>query len=497
MRAIAPELNPNLEKVKYYSAKSLFFLCTEILGYKDWDKVHDDLEVFLARYAKKKAILLPRNHLKTSICTIGKSIQEMLKNPNIRILIANQIWDKSREMLSEIKQHLEGKSILPHIFGAFKSEKWNTDNIVINQRTKALKEPTVSTTGVEAESTGGHYDLIFLDDLMGLQNSQTPEQREKVKRFRRSMIDLLEPEGTLVEIGTRWHLDDTFDEVFKKERKYYEVMIRQVVENGVCIFPKKFNKRFNEKFRIWEPSEAPCMDFIDHLKTIHTPAEFNAQYLNNPIDEENQIFKKGFFRYWNQRPPVLTVSLKVDPAISLKQEADYTAITVTGMDPAGNIYVLDYLKGHWTPYEIVDNIFKMHMKWKPQDAGLETVGFQRTLRYSLEEEMRKRRYFFPVSEVKTSNQSSKEMKIKSLEPFYRNGMVFHAAWMQGKDLEDELTSFPRGKHDDLIDSLAMHLESLTPGTEQQTQEVPVGSWEYHAREARRRDGRYRSFFEIG
>lgn len=395
-KGLQPEFDPKVQKIKELSAKSLFFLCTEILGYKDWDLVHEDLELFLHRLAKKKAILLPRNHLKTSLCTIGKSIQMLLKDHNIRILIANQIWDKSREMLSEIKQHLEGKSALPYLWGPFKSDRWNNDSIVINQRTKALKEPTISTTGVEAESVGGHYDLIILDDLMGLNNSQTPEQREKVKRYRRSMIDLLEPDGTVIEIGTRWHLDDTFNEIFTKERKYYEVMVRQVVEDGKIIFPKKFNKRFNQKFRIWESCAEPCMDFIEHLKTTHTSAEFNAQYLNNPVDEENQIFKKGYFRYFNQRPQNLMVSLKVDPAISMKQEADYTAITIAGMDPKGDIYVLDYLRGRWTPHEIIDNIFKKHAQWKPRDAGLESVGFQKTLRYMLEEEMRRRRYFFQI-----------------------------------------------------------------------------------------------------
>jgi len=56
-------------------------------------------------------------------------------------------------------------------------------------------------------------------------------------------------------------------------------------------------------------------------------------------------------------------------------------------------------------------------------------------------------------------------RIKTLEPFYRNGSVFHAAWMKGKDLEEQLETFPKGKRDDIIDAESMCLPLLYPGTE--------------------------------
>lgn len=464
--------------------KSLWYLCKSVLSYKDWDVVHDDLEKFLYRPAKRKAILLPRGHLKSSIVTIGKSIQFILQNPNVRILIANQVWDVSRAFLRAIKGHLETDN-MKYFYGDFRSDKWNEDLIIVRQRTnRALKEPTILTTGTEAETTGGHFDVIFLDDLMGLQNSQTPEQRAKAKRFRRSMLDLLEPDGTLIEIGTRWHLDDPFSDLLEKESMYYDVMVRRVVENGKCIFPRKFNKRWNPHMKLFDYVDEPCMDYIEHLKATHTTSEFNSQYLNNPIDEDTQIFKSSYFRYWDRKPEGLHVAMTIDPAISLRQEADYTAITVAGMDKDANIFILDTIRGHWTPSDIVRNIFDMHAKWKPVSVGLETAGFQRTLKYSLEEEMRRRRIFFGVEELKNSNQVSKESRIKALEPYYRSGKVFHSKVMAGRDLEEELTTFPKGRHDDLIDAESMLLNLLVPGSERRTEQIPRGSWEWEFRQAR-------------
>lgn len=464
-----------------------------MLKYQDWDACHDDMEVFLARPSAKKALLWPRGHLKTSNGTIGKTIQYILKNPNVRILIANQVWDMSRKMLMEIKGHLE-MSQLPKLFGEFRSEQWNQDAITIKQRNHSYKEPTILTTGIEAETTGGHFDVIFLDDLTGHQNCQTPEQREKTKRFRRSMVNLLEPGGTLIEIGTRWHLDDTFSEIFEKEKEYYDIMSRQVVEDGKIIFPKKFNLKFDPIRKTWQHVNYHCMDFIEHLKKSMTPAEFSAQYMNNPVDEENQLFRPAYFKYWNQRPPRLFVSMTIDPAISEKQAADFFAIDISGMDENYNIYKLDYLRGKWKVSEQIDNIFSMYEKWKPSVVGLEVVAYQRALKQWLEEKMRQRGVYFPITELKRNTNESKEFRIKALEPFYRDGKVFHAAWMKDREMENELLTFPKGKHDDLIDASASQLDLLVPGDSQVADGIPTGSWESAFQEAKKFNAPYRDFF---
>lgn len=487
-------------EIKELAAKSLYFLCTQFLGYKDWDNgkdgVHDDVERFLRKPARKKALLLPRGHLKSSMVTIGFVVQNILKNPNIRILIGNGVWDIARTFLSEIKAQLEG-SQLKYLFGEFQSARWNADEIIVKQRTKPLKEPTVMTTGVEAETTGGHYDIIILDDLTGLQNSQTLEQRAKTKRFRRSMINLLDPGGLLVEVGTRWHLDDTFAEIFEKESRYYDVMIKKVVENGRLIFPKHFAKKFDPVRKDWAPvSDPTCMDYIEHLKASMPLDEFAAQYENYPFSVEHQLFKPEMFKYWNDRPQNLHTVMCVDLAISEARTADYTAIVTLGMDKDWKIYVLDYIRGHWSkPSEIVDNIFQMRAKWKPHVVGMEINGFQRLLKSATEEGMRNRKDYFSIEPIRTGPEKSKEERIKTLEPFYRRGDAVHAAWMKGKELEVELQTFPKSKTMDLMDAASMCLPFLCPGTG--TTENREDEWDKWMRMARENDRRFEGFFEYG
>jgi predicted phage terminase large subunit-like protein len=481
----------SIEQVQEACKTSLHFLCTQVLGFQDWDTVHDDLEKVLARPSRKKLILIPRGHLKTAVVTKAYSIQLMLRDPNIRILIANQVWDKAREMLYEIKQWLETKSDLPKIFGSFVSDRWREDDIVIRQRTKALAAPTIGTSGVEAELTSSHYDVIFLDDLQGEKNFQTPEQREKVKRYYRSMMDLLEPGGLLIVIGTRWHLDDVYAYIMENEAEYFDITVRKVIEDGKIIFPRKFQKKFDAVRKCWVAVKDHCMDFITYLKK-RPSEEFYSQYMNDPVDAEHQIIKKEYFRYYQNRPEGLFVSMTIDPAISEKQSADYFAINVSGMDKNYDIYVLDTLKGHWKLSDAIDNIFSMYQKWHPDVIGLETVAYQKALKSWIEEKMRDKNIYFPITELKRNTNETKEFRIKSLEPFYREGKIFHAPWM--KSLEEEATTFPRGKHDDELDCMASQLELLVPGDTESIKDVPEGSWEAALLESQAANKRYGDFF---
>lgn len=483
----------SLEEVKDACKTSLHFLCTQMLGIKDWDQVHDDLEKVLARPSRRKLILIPRGHLKTSVITKAYAIQNILRNPDIRILIANQIWDKAREMLYEIKQLLTDKSDLPKLFGNFISERWREDDIVVSQRTKALAAPTIGTSGVEAELTSSHYDLIFCDDLQGEKNFQTPEQREKVKRYYRSMMDLLEPGGLMIVIGTRWHLDDVYQYIMDVEKDYFDITVRKVIEDGNIIFPKKFSKKFNPKTKAWEFSEKQCMDFIEFLKK-RPSEEFSSQYMNEPIDSQNQIIKKEYFKYYDRRPSNLFIGMTIDPSISEKMSADNFAIRVDGMDEKYDIYCLDYIFGHWKVAESIDKIFEMYSKWHPGAVGLETVAYQKALKQWLESSMRERGVYFPITELKRNTTESKEFRIKSMEPFYRDGKWHHAHWMKGHDMEQELLSFPRGKRDDLIDAGASMLEILIPGESASGVDVPAGSWEEAFQDARKANTKYDDFF---
>lgn len=435
---------------------------------KDWSLVHDELSRFLSSSGRRKHIELARGHLKSSIVTKGWTIQQVLRNPDVRVLLANSVWDNSRKFLRTIQKHIGPGSTLETVFGKFASEHWNQDECTIRQRRAILDAPTWATTGIEKEQTSQHYDIIIADDLVARENCMTPEQREKVYIYYKDLQDLLEPDGTLIVIGTRWHQDDLYDKILSENEEAkktgktppWDLFIRTAYrDDGSVMFPEKFS-----------------LEYLDQLRASKGPYEFSAQYLNNPIDESAADFKKAWIRkYEPGTPHPASLYLTVDPALSLSRDADPSGLIVAGQFQNRIIRVVDYLHERLMPNGLVDKIFELVEKWHLMRIGIETFAFQKTLKYDIQAEQRRRNRFFSIDELggrKGGKEPllTKEARIRRLQPYFEQGLVEIRPDM--KELEMELLAFPRGRHDDLIDALAYQLDYLIPS---QDRIVPRGT----------------------
>src|SRR3990167_1864398 len=70
--------------------------------------VHQEMCEFIDKNKKrKKLLLIPRAHLKSTVVTVGRALQAIVTNPSVRILIANATYGNACSFLTEIKRHLK------------------------------------------------------------------------------------------------------------------------------------------------------------------------------------------------------------------------------------------------------------------------------------------------------------------------------------------------------------------------------------------------------
>lgn len=218
-----------IEKLQTLCKTNLEFLYKEICGYNRWDdRLHGNfpgdensppgLAYFLANSGKRKLILIPRNHLKSTVVTTVWSIQQILNNPNIRICINNAKYDTAREFVATIASHLDYNSKLSKIFGDFRAARitWNRDSFTIAQRTLVRAQPTVMAASIDSILNGKHFDLIINDDLVEPGNVKTKDQIQKVIDFHRDCFNQIDKGGTIVDIGTRWAAQDLYGVLLEK-----------------------------------------------------------------------------------------------------------------------------------------------------------------------------------------------------------------------------------------------------------------------------------------
>lgn len=232
-----------------------------------------------------------------------------------------------------------------------------------------------------------------------------------------------------------------------------------------------YKKARNPDGSLFFPEEL-SEEFLTQAQKTMGSYIFANQYLNEIIPDEMQTFKKEWFRYYKELPKRTKTFCMIDPAMSQDDGADYTAVVIVHVDIQAQWYVEVAKRVRITPTNLIKLVFEIYDRYTPHFIGIESVAFQQTLLYMVDEEMKKRGVVLPVYPVKPSPKLTKEGRIRnSLVPRMEWGRILFNQGLH--DLEQELLQFPRGSHDDIVDALA-YIDRLTrpPEREKNTNDRP-------------------------
>ena len=385
-----------------------------------------------------KMILVPRGTFKSTFFTRGLTLWKLVNNKDERILIANATATNARRFLGEIKDVIRYNEEFKALYGDWYDAdlKWNEDEFNIKGRSAGIRESAVTAVGVGGNLVSQHYSMIIADDLVNEENSSTKLLADKVIDWWRKSLSLLDPDGEYLIIGTRWSYYELYSYIRDTFKEDVDVYIKGAYnEDGSLYFPERLNKQK-----------------LKELEKLHGPYFFSAFYLNNPVDPESALIKESQIKYYSSVPRNLLIFSACDPAVSQSVTADYSSITTVGVDPDDNWYVLEVRRGRWTVGELVDNLFSVYKEFEPLNMSIEVIGQAQGLLTPIKQEEERRKIYLPLIEIKARGQVTKESRIRSvLQPRFERGKIYIKEDML--DLKDELLTFPRGRHDDIIDSL--------------------------------------------
>lgn len=414
----------------------------------DIDAVHavgDKFDIHLTNLLA----LMPRGTLKSTVLTIGFTIQFLLNYPNARVLIDSETFSKSCAFLAEIKGHYEkNKKFRDVFFTLFKcypdansrSDTWSTTAINLACRTRVQKEPSIDTSGIDTTKNGMHYDLAMLDDLHSEKNSKNGEQIQQVKDHRKLVYSLLDPGRPCCVVGTRWDDDDAYQEIIDLQSEDFNFITRKAeTDEGTLFYPKRLGRKV-----------------LDTFRKIQGSYIYSCQYLNNPVDDSTATFKREQFKYITVEElvniPINWYGL-VDPSYKGKK-SDYAAIMIAGMGVRREIYARYLSRQKMTYSEIIDKMFELDDSFQPKLWMLEIIGtksLEHDLQRKQEERAAQGKKRLRVILVR-SRPNAKEDRIKALSPHYERGDAYHVKGCpQLEVLEGELLRFPKSKNDDASD----------------------------------------------
>lgn len=194
----------------------LYFYAKYGLGYKDLNwQTHGQFIKALEALATRKILVMPRGTFKSTLGSVAYPMWCLERDPNETILLDSEVYSNSKTFLREIKGHYQSERYIK-IFGERVGPKWDESEIIIGSRQRNRKEASITCGGVETVKVGQHYDRIVGDDYNSPSNSDTPEKCQKVINHMRYNLNILNPKGEYLFIGTRYAELDVIGFLFKE-----------------------------------------------------------------------------------------------------------------------------------------------------------------------------------------------------------------------------------------------------------------------------------------
>ena len=294
----------------------------------------------------------------------------------------------------------------------------------------------------------GAHLLIIDDPLKDSQEAGSETTRQGLYEwFTWTAYTRLAPGGAVILIQTRWHEDDLAGRLLADSTgQQWEVLNLPAIAERDEYFRRKGEALWPERFPLPE---------LERIRAAIGSRAFASLYQQRPSAAEGAIFKRDWFQYY--RPPVTGQLSRIvqswDTAFKRGAENDYSVCTTWGVSE--NAYFLMHLyRGKEEFPELKRVMTPLAEQWNPTEILIEDRASGQSLIQELRSSTR-----FPIIAVKSD--SDKQSRAQAITPIIEAGKVFlpeNAPWVQ--DFLDEMSSFPNGLHDDIVDSTSQALNHL-------------------------------------
>lgn len=154
-----------------------------------------------------------RGSYKTTCVSIALAIIIILF-PNDRTAFYRKTDTAVMEIISQVKKILEHEVTQELVWRIWRENliftKSNSKELTTNLTNDPRGTAQLTGSGTKSAITGKHFDRIFTDDIVTLEDRYSRAERELTKIFYQELKNVLNRGGRTVNTGTPWHPDDAF-----------------------------------------------------------------------------------------------------------------------------------------------------------------------------------------------------------------------------------------------------------------------------------------------
>lgn len=428
--------------------KSLEAWCIEALSVQDLRPAQhhqiliDRLEAVERGDIRRLMVLMPPGSAKSTYASMLFPAWYLARSPEKSIIAASHTAELAerfgRRVRNTIIEHAAtlGVSVSPDNAAA---GQWST-----------TRGGEYFATGIRGPIAGHRADLALIDDPVKSRedaDSDTTSERNW-EWWKADLLPRLKPDAGVVLIMTRWAETDlggrVLDDMRAGGQPWHVLRLPMEAERddplgrtlGAPLWPQ------------W---------FTDAMRTEakRDARTWSALYQQSPAPESGDYFRREWLRPVAKMPPKdqLRIYGASDYAVT-SAGGDYTVHAVVGIDADGRLWLLDIWRQQTSSDIWVEAFCDMVRRWSPMAWAEETGQIRAGVGPFLVKTMRERRAY--VARFDFPTRGDKAVRAQAFRGrIATDGLYYPEAAVWRTDLENEMMTFPVGRHDDQVDALGL------------------------------------------
>lgn len=430
--------------IKTYFAHHIGEIKKETSYFRNY--IHQNIEKITKEH-KTALFTAYRGAAKTTTITNFYALWEVIRQNRHYIVIISASNTLAVAILELIKTELEDNINLKSDFN-IEIVTSRVNDIIVKVNGHLLK---IEAFGAGAKLRGTRFlsyrpDLIILDDIENDENVLSKAYRDKLENWYKKAVKklpALKSNYNIIIVGTILH---------------YDSVLSRIKENTFNInFP--LVREFTDDYKDWvlDDNSLDIEDIYEEYK--EDKASFMQERQNIPISSDELLF--GKYKAYEIMPKCDFYSIALDPSMG-KKSGDYFAIAVLGFKKDESKFYAKVQGYKQNPLHLIPKILKTYMHYDSLARtilSVETVAYQEFFKDVLKKEASKLGVFLNIKEYK--NNSPKDLRLQGLAPLINDETI-----LINKDddlLLEEMMTYPKAPHDDLLDALEMAYRNFKSG----------------------------------
>lgn len=412
----------------------LAYVRLQFPGYKIGNhhrKIADALMAVERGEIKRLVIQAPARHGKSLLTSEYFPAWYLGRNPDKYIITATY----GQELADDFGRKVRNQMRSPEHEAAFPQCKLAEDSQSAS-RFGTEQGGSYFALGVGGAATGRGSHLLVIDDpIKGREEADSETYRKRLKDWYASVAyTRLMPGGAIIIMNTRWHEEDLTGWVLAEHthENWTVIDLPALDDKGNALWPEQYDE-----------------EALARIKLTIGQREWQALYMQRPAPDTGDYFKREWFKSYDRAPKHLRIYGASDYAVTA-DDGDYTEHGVFGLDPEGELYLLDWWSGQTTSDVWIETQLDLIDKWKPQAWVGESGPIRRSVEPFLTRRMKERRSLCRLDWLPSVN--DKPTRCRAFQAIAASGMFYMPMKEDyAQRLLRQMLTFPVGVFDDAVD----------------------------------------------